>query len=34
MPNLIGGVVPGYIWSLIFDAILKGYSTYLLSSEV
>ena len=29
MPNLIGGVVLGYIWSLIFDAILKGYSTYL-----
>ena len=29
MPNLIGGVVLGYIWSMIFDAILKGYSTYL-----
>ena len=29
MPNLIGGVVLGYIWSLIFDAILKSYSTYL-----
>lgn len=23
MPNLIGGIVLGYIWSLIFDAILK-----------
>ncbi|MBR5045518.1 MAG: sugar ABC transporter permease, partial [Oscillospiraceae bacterium] len=23
MPNLIGGVVLGYIWSMIFDAILK-----------
>ena len=29
MPNLIGGVVLGYIWSMIFDAILKGYNTYL-----
>ena len=29
MPNLIGGVVLGYIWSLIFDGILSGYSTYL-----
>ena len=29
MPNLIGGVVLGYIWSLIFDGILKQYSTYL-----
>jgi raffinose/stachyose/melibiose transport system permease protein len=32
MPNLIGGVVLGYIWSMIFDAILKQYGTYLLSS--
>ena len=32
MPNLIGGVVLGYIWSLIFDAILKGYSTYLTAN--
>ncbi len=29
MPNLIGGVVLGYIWSMIFDGILKGYGTYL-----
>lgn len=29
MPNLIGGVVLGYIWSMIFDAVLKAYSTYL-----
>ena len=29
MPNLIGGVVLGYIWSLIFDGILRQYSTYL-----
>ena len=32
MPNLIGGVVLGYIWSLIFDGILKNYSTYLTAS--
>ena len=29
MPNLIGGIVLGYIWSMIFDAILKQYNTYL-----
>ena len=29
MPNLIGGVVLGYIWSLIFDGVLAAYSTYL-----
>ena len=32
MPNLIGGVVLGYIWSLIFDGILKQYSTYLTAN--
>ena len=32
MPNLIGGVVLGYIWSMIFDGILKHYNTYLTSS--
>ena len=32
MPNLIGGVVLGYIWSMIFDAILKRYSTYLTAN--
>ncbi len=32
MPNLIGGVVLGYIWKLIFDAILKGYGTYLTAN--
>jgi len=32
MPNLIGGVVLGYIWSLIFDAILKQYNTYLTAN--
>ncbi len=29
MPNLIGGVVLGYIWSMIFGGILKAYGTYL-----
>ena len=33
MPNLIGGVVLGYIWSLIFDGILKHYSTYLTANS-
>ena len=32
MPNLIGGVVLGYIWSMIFDAILKAYNTYLTAN--
>lgn len=31
MPNLIGGIVLGYIWSMIFDGILKYYGTYLLA---
>ncbi len=29
MPNLIGGIVLGYIWSMIFDGILRNYATYL-----
>lgn len=29
MPNLIGGIVLGYIWSMIFDGILRYYGTYL-----
>ena len=33
MPNLIGGVVLGYIWSLIFDGILKRYGTFLLANS-
>ncbi len=32
MPNLIGGVVLGYIWSMIFDAILSKFGTYLLEN--
>lgn len=31
MPNLIGGIVLGYIWSMIFDGILKHYGTFLLA---
>ena len=32
MPNLIGGVVLGYIWSMIFDGILRRYGTYLTAN--
>ena len=32
MPNLIGGIVLGYIWSLIFDGILRHYGTYLTAN--
>ena len=32
MPNLIGGVVLGYIWSIIFDGILKNFGTYLTAN--
>lgn len=31
MPNLIGGIVLGYIWSMIFDGIMQMYNTYLLA---
>ena len=31
MPNLIGGIVLGYIWSMIFDGILQKYGTYLVA---
>ena len=30
MPNLIGGIVLGYIWSMIFDGILGRYSTSII----
>ncbi|MDY3969766.1 MAG: sugar ABC transporter permease, partial [Atopobiaceae bacterium] len=30
MPNLIGGIVLGYIWSMIFDGILQQYGTSIL----
>ena len=32
MPNLIGGIVLGYIWSMIFDGILQRYGTSILMS--
>lgn len=31
MPNLIGGIVLGYIWSMIFDGVLQKYGTFLLA---
>lgn len=31
MPNLIGGIVLGYIWSMIFGGVLQKYGTYLLA---
>lgn len=33
MPNLIGGIVLGYIWQLIFNGILAKYSTALALNE-
>ena len=33
MPNLIGGIVLGYIWKLIFDGILSNYNTALKLNE-
>lgn len=30
MPNLIGGIVLGYIWSMIFDGILSHYGTSII----
>ena len=30
MPNLIGGIVLGYLWSMIFDGILSAYQTSIL----
>ncbi len=33
MPNLIGGIVLGYIWSMIFDGILSHYGTSLLLNK-
>lgn len=34
VPNLIGGVVLGYIWSMIFDGILRYFGTYLIASPM
>ncbi len=33
MPNLIGGIVLGYIWSMIFDGILSNYGTSILQDS-
>ncbi len=33
VPNLIGGVVLGYIWSMIFDGILNYFGTYLTANS-
>ncbi len=33
MPNLIGGIVLGYIWSMIFDGILSHFGTSILMSS-
>ena len=33
MPNLIGGIVLGYIWSMIFDGILSRYGTSILMNS-
>jgi len=33
MPNLIGGIVLGYIWSMIFDGILHRYGTSIVENQ-
>ena len=33
MPNLIGGIVLGYIWSMIFDGLLAAYKTSILTNS-
>ncbi len=33
MPNLIGGIVLGYIWSMIFDGILSKFGTSILENS-
>lgn len=33
MPNLIGGIVLGYIWSMIFDGILGRYGTSIIQNS-
>ena len=33
MPNLIGGIVLGYIWSMIFDGVLSAYGTSILMNR-
>lgn len=33
MPNLIGGIVLGYIWSMIFDGLLSAYKTSIMTNS-
>ena len=33
MPNLIGGIVLGYIWSMIFDGLLSAYNTSIMTNS-
>jgi len=33
MPNLIGGIVLGYIWSMIFDGVLSHFGTSILTNS-
>ncbi len=33
MPNLIGGIVLGYIWSMIFDGVLGAYNKSILTDQ-
>ena len=33
MPNLIGGIVLGYIWSTIFDGLLSAYNTSIMTNS-
>ena len=33
LPNLIGGVVLGYIWNMLFDGILRYFGTYLTADS-
>ena len=33
MPNLIGGIVLGYTWSMIFDGLLSAYNTSILTNS-
>ena len=33
MPNLIGGILLGYIWSMIFDGLLSAYNTSILTNS-
>ena len=33
MPNLIGGIVLGYIWSMIFDGFLSKYGTSIVTNS-